>query len=71
MHAVAGAVGLICTGLFADSRVAYNDGFLMIPGATPAADRSDGAGGWVNHHYIQLGYQLAWIWSVATTPPRS
>lgn len=34
------------TGLFADSRVAGVDG-TEIPG------------GWINHNYIQLGYQIA------------
>lgn len=33
--------------LFASDYVAHLDGFSVIPG------------GWLNHHYIQLGYQLA------------
>ncbi|KAG6917752.1 hypothetical protein DXG01_001290 [Tephrocybe rancida] len=46
-HAVGGAVGNILTALFAQSSVAGFDGFTVIPG------------GWLDHHYIQLGYQLA------------
>lgn len=46
-HAVGGFIGCVMTGLFADSRVAGFDGTTAIPG------------GWINHHYIQLGYQIA------------
>ncbi|EGG08538.1 uncharacterized protein MELLADRAFT_42854 [Melampsora larici-populina 98AG31] len=46
-HAVGGFVGSILTAIFADSRVAAFDGSTVI------------AGGWINHHYVQLGYQLA------------
>jgi len=35
------------TGIFAQSSVAGFDGFTRIPG------------GWLDHHYIQLGIQLA------------
>ena len=35
------------TGLFAQASVAGFDGITVIPG------------GWLDHHYIQLGYQLA------------
>ncbi|BFZ57598.1 ammonium transporter Amt1 [Savitreella phatthalungensis] len=48
-HAVGGIVGGILTGLFASSSVAALDGASQIPG------------GWIDHHYIQLGYQLAGI----------
>ncbi|KAG5338223.1 Ammonium transporter 1 [Termitomyces sp. J132] len=46
-HAVGGVVGNILTALFAQASVAHFDGFTLIPG------------GWIDHHYIQLGYQLA------------
>lgn len=45
-HGVGGAVGAVLTGLFADTRVTGFDGFSA-------------GGGWINHRYIQLGYQLA------------
>lgn len=40
-------IGNILTGLFAQSSVASFDGSAPI------------AGGWLDHHYIQLGYQIA------------
>ncbi|TKY87695.1 hypothetical protein EX895_003276 [Sporisorium graminicola] len=46
-HGVGGIVGNILTGFFADSRVASFDGSTPIPG------------GWINHNWVQLGYQLA------------
>ncbi|PWN42723.1 putative low affinity ammonium transporter [Ceraceosorus guamensis] len=53
VHALAGWVGLLCTGLFAQASVANNDGILEIPG------------GWIDQHYVQLAIQLAWC--AATT----
>ncbi|KAA1473590.1 ammonium transporter [Dentipellis sp. KUC8613] len=47
VHTIGGIVGNILTGLFAQSSVAGFDGIAEIPG------------GWLDHHYIQLGYQLA------------
>ncbi|KAF5365383.1 hypothetical protein D9757_012117 [Collybiopsis confluens] len=47
-HAVGGVVGNLLTGLFAQSSVAGFDGI----GGTIG-------GGWLDHHYIQLAYQLA------------
>lgn len=47
-HAVGGFVGNFLTGLFADGRVSSFDG----------SDPSDGSG-WINRHFVQLGYQLA------------
>ncbi|KAL1848169.1 hypothetical protein VTK73DRAFT_10172 [Phialemonium thermophilum] len=47
VHAVGGLVGNICTAFFAADYVAALDGVTSIPG------------GWLNHHWIQLGYQLA------------
>ncbi|KAI0842134.1 ammonium transporter [Hypoxylon sp. FL0890] len=47
VHAVGGFVGNICTAFFAADYIAHLDGFTVIKG------------GWVNHHWIQLAYQLA------------
>jgi Amt family ammonium transporter len=47
LHGIGGLVGNILTAFFADNRVASFDG----------SDPIDG--GWINHNYIQLGYQLA------------
>ncbi|KAI1143478.1 ammonium transporter [Hypoxylon sp. FL0543] len=47
VHAVGGFVGNICTAFFAADYIAHLDGFSVIKG------------GWVNHHWIQLAYQLA------------
>jgi len=46
-HGVGGMVGNILTAFFAQASVAGFDGTTEIPG------------GWFDHHYIQLGYQLA------------
>ncbi|KAI0826985.1 ammonium transporter [Trametes gibbosa] len=47
-HAVGGVIGNVLTALFAQASVAGFDGGLApIPG------------GWLDHHYIQLGYQIA------------
>ncbi|KAL1741614.1 ammonium transporter AmtB-like domain-containing protein [Schizophyllum fasciatum] len=46
-HGIGGMVGNILTALFAQASVAGFDGLAEIPG------------GWLDHHYIQLGYQLA------------
>jgi len=46
-HAIGGVVGNLLTGLFAQASIAGADGFTVIPG------------GWLDHHYIQLAYQLA------------
>lgn len=51
IHGIGGAVGSICTGLFAADYVARMDGELE-------------ASGWISHHYVQLPYQLAAIGSV-------
>lgn len=47
LHGVGGFCGSLLTGLFAADYVAATDGSTVIDG------------GWMNHHYIQLGYQLA------------
>jgi len=46
-HAIGGIVGNILTAFFAQASVAGFDGFTVIPG------------GWLDHHWVQLGYQLA------------
>ncbi|KAG5643536.1 hypothetical protein DXG03_000677 [Asterophora parasitica] len=46
-HAIGGIVGNILTAFFAQSSVAAFDGSTNIPG------------GWLDHHWIQLGYQIA------------
>lgn len=46
-HAVGGFIGNVLTAFFAADYIAHLDGFTEIPG------------GWVNHHWIQLAYQLA------------
>ncbi|RDW88861.1 putative ammonium transporter MEPa-2 [Coleophoma cylindrospora] len=46
-HAVGGLIGNILTAFFAADYIAHLDGFSEIPG------------GWLNHNWIQLGYQLA------------
>lgn len=40
-------IGNILTALFAQASVAHFDGLTDI------------SGGWLDHHYIQLGYQIA------------
>lgn len=47
VHTIGGLSGNILTGFFAADYIAHLDGFSVIPG------------GWLNGHYIQMGYQLA------------
>lgn len=47
VHAVGGIVGNILTGFFASNYIVRLDGFSSIPG------------GWLDHNWIQLAYQLA------------
>lgn len=47
VHAVGGFVGNVLTAFFAADYIAHLDGYTNIEG------------GWLNHHWIQLGYQLA------------
>lgn len=49
VHALAGVVGTLMTGIFAQSSVSANDGFSQI------------AGGWLNGNWIQFGKQVAWV----------
>ncbi|KAG8848324.1 hypothetical protein FRC20_002597 [Serendipita sp. 405] len=46
-HGIGGMVGNILTALFAQKSVAALDGFSVIPG------------GWPDHNWVQLGYQIA------------
>ncbi|KAL9121304.1 MAG: hypothetical protein Q9187_002138 [Circinaria calcarea] len=47
VHTIGGLVGNILTGFFAADYIAHLDGFSVIEG------------GWLNRHWIQMGYQLA------------
>jgi Amt family ammonium transporter len=47
VHGIGGLVGNICTAFFAADYIAHLDNVQVIPG------------GWINHNWIQLGYQLA------------
>ncbi|KAI9031629.1 ammonium transporter AmtB-like domain-containing protein [Phycomyces nitens] len=47
LHGVGGYIGSIMTGIFAESYIAGLDGTTEI------------AGGWMNHHWVQIGYQFA------------
>lgn len=47
VHAIGGLCGNLLTGLFATNSIAALDGYTQIQG------------GWINHHWIQLVYQLA------------
>lgn len=53
LHGVGGFIGSVMTGLFAADYVAATDGATVIKG------------GWINHHWKQLGYQLAASTSIA------
>ena len=46
IHGIGGLVGDLLTGLFAADYIVHLDGSTVI------------AGGWLNHHWIQLAYQL-------------
>ncbi|KAI1824142.1 ammonium transporter [Xylaria intraflava] len=47
VHGIGGIIGNLLTGIFAADYIAGLDGSTVI------------GGGWINHHYIQLAYQLA------------
>jgi ammonium transporter, Amt family len=47
IHCIGGLVGNLLTGLFAADYIAHLDGTTVI------------TGGWLNHHWWQLAYQLA------------
>ncbi|GAA5908498.1 hypothetical protein JCM5296_004777 [Sporobolomyces johnsonii] len=51
-HGVAGIVGLVFTGVFAQAEIAITDGYTVIDG------------GWLDGHYVQVGKQLAYICAV-------
>ena len=48
VHALAGIVGLLLTGIFTQASVANNDAILIIDG------------GWLDGNWIQLPKQIAW-----------
>ncbi|SOV09991.1 low affinity ammonium transporter [Ustilago sp. UG-2017a] len=52
VHALAGIVGTLLTGIFTQASVANNDGNTVI------------AGGWLDGNWIQLAYQLAYCVAV-------
>ncbi|ORX33997.1 ammonium transporter [Kockovaella imperatae] len=59
-HGIGGMIGDLMTGLFAQASIAYLDGASEI------------SGGWLDRHYIQLGYQCAdavtgFTWSFVVT----
>ncbi|KAK4048908.1 hypothetical protein OIV83_004464 [Microbotryomycetes sp. JL201] len=59
-HGVAGIVGLVFTGVFAEASVTANDAYSAI------------SGGWVDRNFIVVGYQFAWFcacfgWSFVMT----
>jgi len=45
-HAIGGVIGNLMTGLFAEAKIILYDGTVL-------------PGGWIDHNYIQLAYQLA------------
>jgi len=47
VHGIGGLVGNICTAFFAADYIAHLDNVQVIKG------------GWLNHNWVQLGYQLA------------
>jgi len=51
LHGVGGAIGSVFTGIFAADYVTATDGATIIDG------------GWINHNWVQVGYQLAAITS--------
>lgn len=51
-HGVAGIVGLVFTGVFAQASITANDGLTVIPG------------GWLDKNWRQVGLQLAWCCAV-------
>ncbi|KAI9267376.1 ammonium transporter AmtB-like domain-containing protein [Sporodiniella umbellata] len=60
VHGVGGYVGSILTGIFSEAYIANLDGTTVIEG------------GWMNRHYVQLGYQFAdattgMVWSFVIT----
>lgn len=66
LHGVGGFVGSVLTGLFATDYIASSDG-TVAQGSDPTTK-----GGWMTHHYVQLGYQLAancsvCLWSFVVT----
>ncbi|CAO3658164.1 unnamed protein product [Rhizopus stolonifer] len=60
VHGVGGYIGSLLTGIFSEAYVAHLDG------------STETEGGWINRHFVQLGYQLAdctssMVWSFSIT----
>jgi len=55
VHGLAGIIGLLINGLFGVNYVPALDGILTGDAVIP--------GGWFNHHWVQLGYQVAYIFA--------
>jgi ammonium transporter, Amt family len=53
VHGLAGMIGLFINGIFGVNYVPALDGLTLGASTIP--------GGWFNHHWIQLGYQVAYI----------
>ena len=47
VHAIGGLIGNVLTGFFAQASIAGFDGRTSI------------RGGWLDHHWVQIGFQLA------------
>lgn len=58
VHGIAGAIGLVINGIFGVNYVPALDGLTLGNSAIP--------GGWFNGHWIQLGYQIAYIGATST-----
>lgn len=57
-HGIGGMIGCVTTGIFAQSSIAGLDGVTEIPG------------GWIDHHWVQLGYQVADVSGLSSFVPR-
>ena len=53
VHGLAGIIGLLINGFFGANYIPSLDGILTGDAAIP--------GGWFSHHWVQLGYQTAYI----------
>lgn len=58
VHGLAGMVGLLVNAFFGVNYVPALDGLTLGSAAIP--------GGWFNHHWIQLGIQIAYIGATST-----
>jgi Amt family ammonium transporter len=53
VHGLAGIIGLLINGFFGTNYIPSLDGILTGAAAIP--------GGWFSHHWVQMGYQVAYI----------